>query len=128
MLYMRTPQGVIFEIPEAQRAKHPLSDEPISYVDKELEQKLEGLYTEGLAAFWVEDWDKACDRFQRILKDRPDHAAAADKLAEAKRQRNLSILYNRAMEAPIVENWPLALKTLEELLSNAELITVRRAN
>ena len=40
VLYMRTPQGVIFEIPEAQRVKHPLADEPISYVDKELEQRV----------------------------------------------------------------------------------------
>ncbi len=119
VLYMRTPQGVIFEIPEAQRVKHSLTDEPISYVDKELEQKLEGLYTEGLAAFWVEDWDKACDRFQRILADRPDHAAAADKLAEAKRQRNLAILYARASEAQSAENWPVAQKTLEELLKDS---------
>ena len=119
VLYMRTPQGVIFEIPEAQRVKHPLSDEPISYVDKELEQKLEQLYTEGLAAFWVEDWDKACDRFQRILADRPDYAAAADKLAEAKRQRHLSILYALAAEAQSAENWPVALKTLEELLKDS---------
>ena len=119
VLYMRTPQGVIFEIPEAQRVSHSLSDEPISYVDKELEQKVEGLYTEGLAAFWVEDWDKACDRFQRILADRPDHAAAADKLAEAKRQRNLANLYARAAEAQGAENWPMAQKTLEELLKDS---------
>jgi hypothetical protein len=119
VLYMRTPQGVIFEIPEAQRVKHPLADEPISYVDREIEQKLEQLYTEGLAAFWVEDWDKACDRFQRILADRPDHAASANKLAEAKRQRHLSILYTRASEAQKTENWPVALKTLEELLKDS---------
>ena len=119
VLYMRTPQGVIFEIPEAQRVRHPLSDEPISYVDKELEQKLEGLYTEGLAAFWVEDWDKACDRFQKILTDRPDHAVAADKLAEAKRQRNLAHLYASASEAQRAENWPAAQKTLEELLKDS---------
>ena len=119
VLYMRTPQGVIFEIPKAQHVKHPLVDEPISYVDKELEQKLEQLYTEGLAAYWVEDWDKACDRFQRILADRPDHAAAADKLAEAKRQRYLSSLYARASEAQSAKNWPVALKTLEELLKDS---------
>ena len=118
VLYMRTPQGVIFEIPEAQRVV-PSIEEPIAYVDKEIEQKLERLYTEGLAAFWVEDWDKACDRFQRILADRPDHTAATDKLAEAKRQRNLATLYARAAEAQKAENWTAALKTLEELLKDA---------
>jgi outer membrane protein assembly factor BamD (BamD/ComL family) len=119
VLYMRTPQGVIFEIPEALRTRQPATDESVPYVDKELEQKLQGLYTEGLAAFWVEDWDRACDRFQRILADRPDHAAAADKLAEAKRQRRLSNLYARASEAQSAENWPVALKTLEELLKDS---------
>jgi outer membrane protein assembly factor BamD (BamD/ComL family) len=119
VLYMRTPQGVIFEIPEAQRVRQTFEDEPIPYIDKELEQKLEQLYTEGLAAFWVEDWDKACDRFQKILADRPDHAAAADKLAEAKRQRNLANLYARAAEAQGAENWPMAQKTLEELLKDS---------
>ena len=119
VLYMRTPQGVIFEIPEALQARQPATDESVPYVDKELEQKLEGLYTEGLAAFWVEDWDKACDRFQRILTDRPDHAAAADKLAEAKRQRRLASLYAQAAEAQSAENWPVAQKTLEELLKDS---------
>jgi outer membrane protein assembly factor BamD (BamD/ComL family) len=116
VLYMRTPQGVIFEIPEALRVRGTATDESTTYVDRELEQRLEGLYTEGLAAFWVEDWDKACDRFKKILAERPDHVAAADKMAEAKRQQRLASLYARATEAQSTENWPVAQKTLEELL------------
>jgi len=47
---------------------------------KELDRKLEQLYTEGLAAFYTEDWDKACQRFQSILSERPNHKNATEKL------------------------------------------------
>jgi hypothetical protein len=64
--------------------------EPLSYgdEDKEIESRLDQLYTEGLAAFWVEDWDRACQRFQAILRERPNHKNAAEKLEQAERQRS----------------------------------------
>ena len=91
--------------------------EPTLYVDpdKETELRLDQLYTEGLAAFYTEDWDRACQRFQSILSERPSHKNAAEKLAEAERQRNLSRLYSQASEAVRSEDWGAAIKTLEEL-------------
>ena len=91
--------------------------EPAPYedADKELERKLDQLYTEGLAAFYTEDWDKACHRFQSILSERPNHKNAAEKLAEAERQRDLARLYVQSTEAVRSENWQIAIKTLEEL-------------
>ena len=91
--------------------------EPIAYEDsdKEREHRLEQLYTEGLAAFYTEDWDRACRRFQSILKEQPNHKAALEKLAEAERQRSLAKLYAEATEAYGAENWQVAIKTLEEL-------------
>ena len=91
--------------------------EPTSYEDsdKERERRLEQLYTEGLAAFYTEDWDKACRRFQSILSEQPNHKNAAEKLAEAERQRNLARLYMQATEAYQSENWQVAIRTLEEL-------------
>ena len=91
--------------------------EPTSYVDaeKELQHKLEQLYTEGLAAFYTEDWDKACQRFQSILSERPNHKNATDKLEEAERQRNLAKLYEQAIAAIRSDNWESAIRTLEEL-------------
>src|SRR5512141_938677 len=81
--------------------------EPTSYVDsdKETERRLDQLYTEGLAAFYTEDWDRACQRFQSILSERPGHKHAAEKLAEAERRRCLSKLYNQATEAVRSEDW-----------------------
>jgi outer membrane protein assembly factor BamD (BamD/ComL family) len=91
--------------------------EPTSYenADREIERRLKQLYTEGLAAFYTEDWDRACQRFQSILSEQPNHKNAAEKLAEAERQRNLSKLYAQASEAVRSEDWGTAIKTLEEL-------------
>ena len=91
--------------------------EPVSYVfsKKEADRKLEQLYTEGLAAFYTEDWDKACQRFQTILSERPNHRNAAEKLAQAERQRNLAKLYRQATSAVQSEDWGSAIRVLEEL-------------
>jgi hypothetical protein len=95
--------------------------EPALYVDsdKELERRLEQLYMEGLAAFYTEDWDRACQRFQTILSERPNHKNASEKLEEAKRQRNLAKLYEQATDAVRSEDWGTAIQTLEELSHNA---------
>jgi outer membrane protein assembly factor BamD (BamD/ComL family) len=95
--------------------------EPLGYedADPELEHRLDQLYTEGLAAFWVEDWDKACQRFQTILREQPNHKTAAEKLAQAERQRNLARLYTQATAAFQSENWLDAIKALEDLLEES---------
>jgi outer membrane protein assembly factor BamD (BamD/ComL family) len=85
------------------------------YTDQELAQRFDQLYTEGLAALWVEDWDKAYRRFQAILREKPDHMLAAGKLEEAKRQKYLNDLYTQALDAQKSENWSTAIKLLEKL-------------
>lgn len=95
--------------------------EPSGYEseDKETEHRLDQLYTEGLAAFYTEDWDRAYQRFQAILRERPNHKNAAEKLAQAERQRNLAKLYAQATEAYKSEDWQTAIKALEELLGKS---------
>jgi outer membrane protein assembly factor BamD (BamD/ComL family) len=90
---------------------------PTVYVDSDEERKrrIEQLYTEGLAAFYTEDWDKACQRFQTILSEQPNHKSANEKLMEAERQRNLAKLYEQATSAVRSEDWESAIQTLEEL-------------
>lgn len=83
--------------------------------DQEAERRINQLYTEGLAAFYTEDWDKACHRFQTILSERPNHKNATEKLEEAERQRDLAKLYVRATEAYQTEEWGVAIKSLEEI-------------
>ncbi len=82
---------------------------------QETDHRLEQWYTEGLAAFYTEDWDRACQRFQSILSERPNHKHAAEKLEEAERQRDLSRLYEQASAAVRGEDWGNAIRILEEL-------------
>ena len=91
--------------------------DPAPYADsqKETDHRLEQLYTEGLAAFYTEDWDKACQRFQSILSERPNHRQAAEKLEEAERQRDLARLYGQAAEAVQSADWGIAIQILETL-------------
>ncbi|HLO27773.1 MAG TPA: TIR domain-containing protein [Anaerolineales bacterium] len=95
--------------------------EPPSYEseDSEVGKRLEQLYTDGLAAFYTEDWDRAYQRFQTILRERPSHQNAAEKLAQAERHRNLAKLYVQATEAYSLENWQTAIKVLDELLQKS---------
>jgi outer membrane protein assembly factor BamD (BamD/ComL family) len=95
--------------------------EPAGYEseDQETEHRLDQLYTEGLAAFYTEDWDRASQRFQAILRERPNHKNAAEKLAQAERQRNVAKLYTQATEAYQSENWIGAIQALEELLGKS---------
>lgn len=90
---------------------------PASYEesDKEIEHRVDQLYTEGLAAFYTEDWDKACQRFQTILSEYPNHKRASEKIAEAEKQRSLAKSYAQAMQGYKAENWAAAIRALEEL-------------
>jgi outer membrane protein assembly factor BamD (BamD/ComL family) len=94
---------------------------PLGYVDEDEEKqhRLEQYYTEGLAAFYTEDWDRACQRFQLILSESPNHANALEKLEEAERQRDLAGLYAQSMKAYQAEDWQGAIKTLDELLKKS---------
>ncbi len=95
-------------------AQTPYEDE-----DKEREHKFDQYYTEGLAAFYTEDWDKACRRFQSILSEQPNHKHAAEKLKEAEHQRDLSKLYSQSLGEYQAEDWQAAIKSLEELLKKS---------
>jgi outer membrane protein assembly factor BamD (BamD/ComL family) len=87
--------------------------------DTEKERRLDQYYTEGLAAFYTEDWSKACQRFQLILAERPGDKNAIEKFEEAERQRDLSKLYVQAVDACRTEDWQTAIKALDELLKKS---------
>ncbi|MCB9420172.1 MAG: CHAT domain-containing protein [Ardenticatenaceae bacterium] len=113
VLYMRAPQGIIFKIAAAPRPA-PID---LTETSSGLEERLEQLYTDGLGAYWVEDWDKACRRFQKILDIKPGYGDTAVRLAAAQRQKKLQILYQQAQAAG--ENWGAAISALEEIVADA---------
>jgi hypothetical protein len=103
--------------------------EPTSYVDseKETDRRLEQLYTEGLAAFYTEDWDRACQRFQSILSEQPNHKTRLKNWRRRNRQRNLSRLYEQASAAVRSEDWGLPSRSWKSCPKNP-LITRTRHN
>jgi outer membrane protein assembly factor BamD (BamD/ComL family) len=121
VLFMRAPQGIIFEVSAAQRAEVPLPEIPTlpEEMDEELEQRLAELYTRGLSAFWLEEWDRAARSFQAIVTVRPNYEDAADKLAEAERREKLHALYAQAEAAQDTGDWAGALSALETLAAEA---------
>ena len=95
--------------------------EATSYEDTEKEQecRLSQLYTEGLEAFYTEDWDRACRYFQAILSEQPNHKNAAEKLEEAQCQGYYAKLYAQATEAYHSDNFSVAISSLEQLVQKA---------
>ncbi|MHC4854457.1 MAG: CHAT domain-containing protein, partial [Planctomycetota bacterium] len=118
VVYMRAPQGVIFQLPETDRVRGRPPGPP-TFLDEEQEARLDQLYTEGLSAFWVEDWDRACRNFQAILDEYPGYPNATAKLEEARLQRKLNTLYAEAGTAEEAGDWAAALSALERLVSEA---------
>ena len=119
VLYMRTPDGVLFDLSEPPHAAPPSAEGPerAPEVDAEQEQRLEQLYLDGLAAFWVDKWEEAARCFQAIVDQQPGYADAKDRLQEAQRQRTLAGLDAQAQAAQAVGDWVGARSALEELVA-----------
>ncbi len=115
---MRAPQGIIFELPGSKRTGERLASAQAG-LDKETEDRLERLYTDGLSAFWVEDSDKACQSFQAILDQAPDYPNAAAKLQEAQCHRKLNGLYGEALTAEKGRDWQTGVSVLDALVAEA---------
>ena len=118
VLYMRSPDGQIFSIPQA-TTPGPSSHVTPSRPDDELEGRLEKLYSDGLEASLLGDWGKAVKAFQSIAELRPGYKDSAIQLEEARCQEELQALYESAISAAAAGNWQAAVSTLEELVAKA---------
>ena len=78
---------------------------------------VEADYTAGLAAFFAQRWDQAIDLFQRVLSQQPDHQAAFDRLAEARRHQQLTTWNSQADRAAAEGRWSDAVVLLENIRS-----------
>jgi tetratricopeptide (TPR) repeat protein len=74
---------------------------------------VEADYTAGLAAFFTQHWDQAIELFQRVLSQQPNHQAAADRLAEARRHQQLATWNSQADRAAAEGRWSDAVVLLE---------------
>jgi sugar lactone lactonase YvrE/tetratricopeptide (TPR) repeat protein len=89
------------------------------FVDVELQQKLEQLYTKGLSAYWLEEWEQAAYNFQLILEIDPDYQDATEKFADVRRQLDLKNTYNKALEAFESQKYLEAVTVFERLVAEA---------
>jgi hypothetical protein len=116
VLFMRAPDGIIFEVSDAHQARRHLRKPP-TLDEQELAQQLEELYIAGLGAFWLEEWDKAVRSFETIAAVRPDYQDVAAKLEEARRRQKCDGLYGQAQAARAAEDWGTVIAALDELVA-----------
>jgi tetratricopeptide (TPR) repeat protein len=108
VLYLRSGAGDIFDLTEPQvKQRDPEPDQ----------DPLDGLYTDGLSAFYTERWDEAVDIFRTVLAHQPDYEKAALKLEHAHRQQQLAARYTKACAAADAGAWAEAIEQLEVLLA-----------
>jgi tetratricopeptide (TPR) repeat protein len=97
----------------------PVIDQPTGDVDEDVDRRLASLYTKGLSAYWLEEWDKAQSAFNAIVELRPDYKDAATKLDEAKQQEKLARLYEQGKRASEKRDWQTAIEAFKSLRSEA---------
>jgi tetratricopeptide (TPR) repeat protein len=114
VLYMRTRDGVIFDIPESGR--RPVSAAPPPSGDDGV---LEAAYTEALSAYWVGDWVTATNRLRSIVAENPEYADASSKLAEAEQRLAWESLYTQASVTEEGGDLEAAIGFLEKLVAEA---------
>jgi tetratricopeptide (TPR) repeat protein len=77
----------------------------------------EGLYQRALQAIEEEDWQRAFDLLNQVIKLNPERKEAPEKLAYAGRQARLAALYAAARRAMEGGRWQEAMDELGEVLS-----------
>ena len=77
----------------------------------------EGLYQRALQVIEEEDWQRAVDLLNQVIKLNPDRKEASEKLAYAGRQARLAALYTAARRAMEGGRWQEAVDELSEVLS-----------
>jgi hypothetical protein len=120
VLYMRAADGRIFDVASAAPPAKPageIAQPAAGERDAEKGQRLADQYTQALAFFYTERWDKAIELFQEILAQQASYEDTAGKLAEAIRQRELAEHYAAGKTAYAVQVWPAAVEHLEAVLA-----------
>jgi tetratricopeptide (TPR) repeat protein len=123
VLYLRAPDGRIFDVPSGQSLAGPapgqvsgsVSDALTAKSDTAVEPHDDPAYTAALAAYFTERWDEAVDLLTRVLERYPDHSQAAERLTEARRQQQLTGWDANARQAAEQGRWAEAVEALEHL-------------
>ncbi len=112
VLYLRSADGAIFD-PQAQRASRTPGPETT------VEDGLDRLYTEGLAAYHIEHWDEAVEAFQAVVACDAAYRDVADKLRQARLKQRLAATYAAAVAAAEHGQWDEAINSFKSLAAAA---------
>jgi hypothetical protein len=126
VLYMRAPDGLIFDISKLEAAstamdrtmkaeREPTQPVPGKGRDKSQEE-LRVAYINGLSAYYLLDWEKACEHFQHVVELDANYEDAAAKLQEARQNLILERLYGQAEQAIQENDWQAAVAGLEKIV------------
>lgn len=111
VLYMRSPDGRIFDLPARERTgPHPVVEPGIP------PESLEKLYTEGLSHYYTGNWSEAVECFSRIASLQSDYEDVAAKLDAARRMERLTGLEASAAEAVKRREWDDAIQQLQAIV------------
>ncbi len=78
---------------------------------------LKGLYQRAMEASQTEDWQKAADLFNQLLKLEPGYADVAERLAKVEQQIHLATLYSAARWDLEEKRWKEAIDKLSEIIT-----------
>jgi tetratricopeptide (TPR) repeat protein len=93
VLYLRSPNGQIFEVAATSSSRSPLGRE-----EEQLQGQLAGIVEEAHAAMAQEDWPLALERLQAVLALEPTNPEAAAQLLEVQQALDLHTLYTTGQE------------------------------
>ena len=118
VLYMRAPDGRIFDVAAAPRAaaQPPRPASTPSEPREDVAQTLEALELEALEAYYRGDWARAAALYGEILAQQPNRPGAAAKLAAATRNQALDTTYAAARLACDANDWPAAIEQLQAVV------------
>ena len=102
VLYMRAPDGRIFDIKEMSEAERR-------------QLQITTLSRDAKIAMKGEDWTLAIEKLQELLILAPSHAEASVELHEANQQNELATLYTKALEIYKANKWRQALQCFEQV-------------
>lgn len=118
VLYMRAPDGRIFDVTDAPAPTTPRSAPQVPGADAQA-QRLTDQYTQALAAFYTESWEKAIVLFTQIMAQQPDYEDVGSKLAEARRASHLADLYAEARLLHNARQWDATIAVFERIAAIA---------
>jgi len=122
VLYMRSPDGRIFDISTEALSAGPGREQPEDREEEERRNRLEELYTQARSLHRDQEWQRVVDVFDEINVLDPAYpdpegllALARAELAAVEQEQTVAALYNQGLRHMETEEWSKALEFFEEI-------------